>query len=115
MYVLALAEYFQNGSPLVLPTLHSLLDRLRTILAWFDLQRDYAFYSSSILFVYDATLPAKCDARMIDFTHVFDARAAPDENYRFGLANLVREFEALIARIEGEKATEMDGAAGGSE
>ena len=35
------------------------------------------------------------DVRMIDFAHVFSGEGVPDENYLFGLNNLISSFQSL--------------------
>lgn len=36
------------------------------------------------------------DVRMIDFTHVFSSESEKDENYIFGLQNLIKHLESLL-------------------
>ncbi|OQR68754.1 inositol polyphosphate multikinase-like [Tropilaelaps mercedesae] len=78
---------FVGANPACLPLIITELDR---IMEWFVRQRRFAFYSSSILFVYDAVEP-RCSVKLIDFAHVFPTTKA-DENYLFGLRKLVDAF-----------------------
>lgn len=72
-----------------------ILAELERILDWFLIQKRFAFYSSSILFVYDAD-DARCSVKLIDFAHVFPSEG-PDENYLFGLRNLVEAFRVVAS------------------
>lgn len=61
------------------------------IIAWFETQRRYAIYSSSVLLVFEGDHAhagdTVVDARMIDFTHVFDT-SERDDNYLDGVRSL---------------------------
>ena len=100
------------------------VNRLRDIRDYFDIQEEDRFFSSSLLFVYDADLGGlnipnmepridksfvteRTDIFMIDFGHIFpiqDVGSAPktgpskdmkDEGYLHGTNRLIREFELL--------------------
>jgi len=93
-----------------------ILTKLYAIQDLFMSQTRFRFYASSILILYDgispeeigsqgssdsdddpkhATLPL-VDVRMIDFAHVFDGEPnCLDENYLFGINNLIATFELL--------------------
>ncbi|CAN8020444.1 unnamed protein product [Ixodes persulcatus] len=88
----------QEWSP---PFLPELLLQLEDIRSWFENQRLYAFYSSSLLLMYDAPnsdeapgRAPRCAAKMIDFAHVFPT-AERDCNYLMGLRSLM----AVLYRI----------------
>ncbi|XP_029831869.2 inositol polyphosphate multikinase isoform X2 [Ixodes scapularis] len=88
----------QEWSP---PFLPELMLQLEDIRSWFENQRLYAFYSSSLLLMYDAPnsdeAPGRvprCAAKMIDFAHVFPT-AERDCNYLMGLQSLM----AFLYRI----------------
>lgn len=88
----------QEWSP---PFLPELMLQLEDIQSWFENQRLYAFYSSSLLLMYDAPnsdeAPGRvprCAAKMIDFAHVFPT-AERDCNYLMGLRSLM----AVLYRI----------------
>ncbi|KAH8246665.1 hypothetical protein KR038_004277, partial [Drosophila bunnanda] len=104
--------------------LQEVLRQLQDILKWFDSQRLYHFYASSLLICYDYSRlknqpllnghhrhgeqvegAAPCSpstwvrVRMIDFAHVYPAeQALPDENYMFGLKSLIEVIQALLHR-----------------
>lgn len=81
------------------------LSQLKQILALFKKQMVFHLFGSSLLFIYDADAIEKfkdskdsealCEAvklKMIDFAHVF-LEEEIDENYIFGLENLVKLFD----------------------
>lgn len=92
-----------QGSPDFLP---DLLHQLEVIQHWFESQQLYAFYSSSLLLLYEsdpvppssgdnhskpeanAATGRHCAAKMIDFAHVFPT-VERDSNYLFGLRSLM--------------------------
>ncbi|XP_059482158.1 inositol polyphosphate multikinase [Neocloeon triangulifer] len=77
-------------------TLLHILERLKKIVKWFEEQRHFHFYSSSILIAYDAkalsTFPL-ATVNMIDFAHVFPAQGQPDANYVAGAQTLVQVLQ----------------------
>lgn len=85
------------------------------LLALFQAQSDYAFFGSSLLFVYDAALGDKAPLRisMVDFCHVHtmdemrseaenEGRGATfvprDFSYIYGLTTLIEIFDGLLFR-----------------
>lgn len=79
------------------------LNSLRGIEEFFERQTTYHVYASSLLFVYDGAFLQNLDLnqsksedwvrlKMIDFAHVFPANGAKDENFIFGLKNLLKIF-----------------------
>lgn len=84
------------------------LHQLDAVRRWFERQRRYVFYASSLLLVYDAAQlvdgqvqsngddrsAAVVSVRMIDFAHVFPSTTV-DENYLYGLNNLIKLLEEL--------------------
>lgn len=82
---------FISTKPSNLPEIINALER---ILSWFEVQRDIAFYSSSILIVYEAN-ETRAVGKMIDFAHVFPTKNS-DENYMIGLKNLIRDFRKCL-------------------
>ena len=82
----------------------SILKRIQAIQEMYSNQRVFHIFGSSILFVYDASIlldsAASSEAidsavvvKMIDFAHVHPANGEPDQNYNFGLANLIKTLE----------------------
>ena len=80
------------------------LGRLKAIQEMYSNQRVFHIFGSSILFVYDASILLESTAsseaidssvvvKMIDFAHVHPANEQPDQNYNFGLANLIKTLE----------------------
>ena len=88
---------------------HSILSKLQHIHHWTLSQRSYKIRGSSILIVYDAEQLAsvpqdvvngkpvvagevwpKVIVKMIDFAHVLHSFGDTDENYIFGLENLIK-------------------------
>ncbi|CAL4113085.1 unnamed protein product [Meganyctiphanes norvegica] len=92
----------------------AILGDLQDILQWFNSQRTYKLRSSSILITYDAqTLLAQDDnsktsserkvkvfVKLIDFAHVFLADEEADDNYIFGLNNLITFYTEELQRIK---------------
>lgn len=89
--------------------------QLRQLAAWFGRQTEFAFYSASVLIVYDggagvgveaaggghapASLP--CDPRpcvyLCDFAHTFAVTGARDTNFEAGLTSLVSVLDGVAA------------------
>ncbi|CAL4065467.1 unnamed protein product [Meganyctiphanes norvegica] len=104
----------------------AVLRYLNEIHEWFNKQRIFKLRSSSILITYDAkqfagdihTLPSNgvsttngvysssaaaevcVTVKLIDFAHVFLAEGQPDENYIYGLENLIDIFNTKISSIK---------------
>ena len=78
--------------------------KLKEVHDFFSVQRSYHVFASSILFAYDyedldsvdwkITNPVRI--RLIDFAHIFPGDGNVDENYLFGLTNLMNVFETFI-------------------
>ncbi|KAK8786917.1 inositol polyphosphate multikinase-like [Amblyomma americanum] len=81
----------QPNVPTFLPDLLAQLEHIRR---WFETQHQYAFYSSSVLIVYESQTDSsdskavRCVAKMIDFAHVFPTLEY-DKNYLHGLCKLI--------------------------
>jgi len=73
--------------------------KLKELLKWFDTQTLFKFFSSSILLIYDADADEKkADIKIVDFAHTFATKDNTiDENYRDGLANLVKIIDKICA------------------
>lgn len=97
------------------------LSRLETLKDWFERQRSLSFIAASLFLCYDAEMvvrkhpspssspaddvpsdprpwdPSKVVLKMIDFAHVFPADGQKDDNFLFGLSNLI----AVFRRVQG--------------
>jgi len=82
------------------------LEKLDEFVKFFEDQRRYHLYASSLLFVYDfAPIQAgntekfkdSIKLKLIDFAHVFPAEGLRDDNFIFGLKNLSCLFRKFIA------------------
>lgn len=93
-----------NESEMTQALLSVFLGRLKAIQEMYSNQRVFHIFGSSILFVYDASILLESAAsseaidssvvvKMIDFAHVHPANKQPDQNYNFGLANLIKTLE----------------------
>uniref|UniRef100_A0A8D8RDX2 Kinase n=2 Tax=Cacopsylla melanoneura TaxID=428564 RepID=A0A8D8RDX2_9HEMI len=82
-------------------TVLSFLHQLTQIQSWFQSQRIYHFYSSSLLFSYDEH---RAHVHMIDFAHVIPARDSTlDSNYLDGLNNVIKLFQTILDELQDEK------------
>ena len=85
-----------------------LVAKMRELLKLYERQTAYHTYASSLLFLYDVdavkrslhggnshnkSLEKSVDLKLIDFAHVFPAEGKIDENFLFGLKNLISVFE----------------------
>eukprot|EP00887_Chlorella_sp_A99_P006763 scaffold3.g6763.t1 len=82
--------------------------QLQGLEAWFAWQRGFAFYSSSLLIMYEGDAAGQEDAhvkvRMVDFAHTFQRRLPPGGAPRGHPpgrrdANFLRGLRAIIARL----------------
>ncbi|XP_022654234.1 inositol polyphosphate multikinase-like [Varroa jacobsoni] len=84
---------FTNSNP---NCVELMFDQLKTIDKWFMNQRRFVFYGSSILFIYEAK-KEHATVKLIDFAHVHEMdqeNGKLDDNYIYGLKNLIKDFEA---------------------
>ena len=96
------------------------VEKISEILEVFSNQRKYKIYASSLLLAYDAQAVQKfkstaknddentdkknelrkyVNIRLIDFAHVFNANGDKDENFLFGLTNLLDLFQRYLNRF----------------
>ena len=71
-------------------------EKIQTLILWFSQQRIANFYSSSLLFLYDADSPLTPEIRMIDFAHVSFNPPVIDEGYLHGLSTLLDLLSTYI-------------------
>ena len=78
------------------------LERLLEIQKWFEIQKIYRFYATSLIFVYEGdplTEEEKCkvDLRMVDFAHSYiDPKGSQvDSNYMFGVQQVLSFFQTI--------------------
>lgn len=94
-----LALYYQfHGRPRT-KAISDTIKELENIRTWFNKQTTYHFYSSSIIVVYDAESEehdSSVRIKIADFAHVFPAGNERDENYLYGLNNLVEHLKKLL-------------------
>lgn len=96
----ALALFFglqSNNS--VRKLIYSYIRRLEELLDWMSSQSSFRFYSSSLLFIFDAAdLSKEAQLKMIDFAHVFPITSenGRDDGYIFGLSGLIARLKSLI-------------------
>lgn len=93
------------------PRIHAIKETIKSfesIQQWFEKQKTYHFYSSSVIVVYNAIDESESDhnntkptspvrIKIADFAHVFPANSRRDENYLFGINNLVEHLKLLIS------------------
>lgn len=98
-----LALFFQFHMTPRIQAIKETIHHFETILAWFLKQTTYHFYSSSLIVVYDANQsdtspdsPCRIHVKMADFAHVFPANETLDENYIFGIKNLIGYLKLLL-------------------
>ena len=101
-----LDNYLQVNSKFSKALAECFLVKLREVQALFLSQKSYRLYGSSILFSYDYDSLASVDWKsknpvrlnLIDFAHNFPAEDKLDENYLFGLNNLIKLFDNFLQR-----------------
>ncbi|CAD5122004.1 DgyrCDS10457 [Dimorphilus gyrociliatus] len=92
--------FFTQKSSLRRDVLQLVLSKLGRINEFFHIQREFAFYSSSLLIIYEgdesqSPVESLADVRMIDFTHVFETNEA-DDNYIYGIGMLIKSLSSLL-------------------
>jgi 1D-myo-inositol-tetrakisphosphate 5-kinase/inositol-polyphosphate multikinase len=85
-----------------LEVIRETIKKLESIKIWFEKQKTYHFYSSSLIVAYEANLNEINDVsslvrvKLIDFAHVFPANDTCDENVLFGLKKLIEYLQKLL-------------------
>ena len=88
------------------------IQRLQRLLQYVERQREWKFYSSSLLFIYEGAAhagaktppdpPVRVRLRMIDFAHTqrnADGDTSSDEGYTLGIRTMTRLFTAVAERL----------------
>ncbi|BDA44752.1 Inositol polyphosphate multikinase IPK2 [Coccomyxa sp. Obi] len=74
--------------------------QLQQLAAWFQLQRDFQFYSSSVLIIYEGDATSAEDAnvsiRLVDFAHTFPSQGQKDFNFLRGLLALSATLSSVL-------------------
>jgi len=98
----SLQLYFDNGDGVNYDIIPSFLDKLEEIFDWFRSQKQLRFYSSSLLFLYDAEnkkADSPVDLRMIDMAHVHEIKDnGLDDGYLLGLDNLSKNLNLIYKK-----------------
>ena len=73
---------------------------------WVQKQREFFFYSSSILIIYEGDAEraedAKIAIRLVDFAHTFKSDGKMDTNFLAGLRAIIKALSSVLhtARVE---------------
>ena len=86
-----LALFFQFHHKPQIKVINTILRKLNDLEAFFDKQKSWHFFSSSLLIAYEAKSNENDDARifMCDFAHTFPGKCVKDENYLISLRCLI--------------------------
>jgi len=99
-------QFLYDGQRVRLELVPPLLEKIQKIRRWFQTQRCYQFYSSSLLLVYDGAAAsaedaiASLDVRMIDFAHAMPANMCSAASSCRGVAAPVPSDPVSDASIE---------------
>ncbi len=113
----ALAFFFniaERETDLVKRTVDSVIKQTKRVQTWFESQRKFIFYSSSLLILYEGQPDSEVqnghgphlevngtesddsteltELKMIDFTHVFSSEGKLDENYLEGIEKFLEHL-----------------------
>ncbi|CAI2351605.1 unnamed protein product [Caenorhabditis sp. 36 PRJEB53466] len=93
-----LREFFSARDGDLKEVLEKALKELEVIRKFFETQRSFQFFASSLLFAYevDKSLPINLRIVMIDFSHAFSSNGEPDEGYLFGIQCLQSFIESML-------------------
>ena len=89
-----------------------MVKQLKSILKTFKKQKKFKIFASSVLIVYDAKsvklfaekkisvtkLKKSILVKIIDFAHTFPSEGEKDENFIFGLENIVELFQNCLKK-----------------
>ncbi|XP_026189691.1 uncharacterized protein LOC34619216 [Cyclospora cayetanensis] len=104
----AIRQWFWNGASLYDDLIPCLMKKLKLFYRCVEKLKHYRFWSSSLLWVYDGGLAdsearrSSLDIRMIDFANTIylQDNPSPDEEYLFGLRNLIGGLETLLVSCQ---------------
>jgi hypothetical protein len=97
----SLKNYFDNGEEVRKELIDRFIELIKKIQTWMSTQKEYRFFSSSLLFIYDGVKPTdgkelKVNIKLIDFAHVHPIKdGGSDEGYLFGLKNLMEHLQKI--------------------
>jgi len=104
----SLTKYFDNGDRIRYDIVNNLRQKLQPFQDWMSNQSKLRFYSSSLLFVYDADTSERTDKHpagevffcMIDFAHVSPITEpnGHDDGYILGLKNLMKSLDSIYSK-----------------
>lgn len=96
-----LCEFFSARHADLKQVLEEALVKLEDIKKYFESQKSFQFFASSLLFVYetDQTLPVNLRIVMIDFSHAFISNGQRDEGYLFGVKNLEKYLNSMLTNV----------------
>lgn len=112
MYTKGLPAMFDQGSGMQYDIAEVVLQRLQPVSDWFESQRQWKFFGSSILIAYegdpekqvefrrtdnDTVVNDMVEVKLIDFAHAWPSEGHLDENYLGGLRNLLAYLQRLVA------------------
>jgi len=76
------------------------IEQLKCLERWFLEQRDFFFYSSSVLLIYEGDAETAEDAnvsiRLVDFAHTFPSEGKKDTNFIAGLRAIIKALTAVM-------------------
>jgi len=100
----SVSQFFSNGNCFRDKALSALILKLKDLYRAVESeQKNYRFYSTSLLLIYEGDLNSKdidtsrIDVRMIDFAHTFgfEEGVEQDDGYLFGLKNFIQLLENI--------------------
>ena len=83
-----------GGAAAVYNSCHGAIHQLRELRNWFQAQKMFKFYSSSILIIYEGDEMENVEdlnvrVRWVDFAHTFPTEGVKDRNFQDGLSSLM--------------------------
>lgn len=79
---------------------NGVISHLKSLREWFDRQKEYFFYSSSVLIMYEGAAECVEEAdvaiRLVDFAHTFPSEGRRDTNFIAGLSSLIDQLDGVM-------------------